>query len=63
MLHSTDLPPELEPRVAKIDSAISIRFATDYIRTSLFDEKQNNVRIAAGLIYRFGGEVKSTKSR
>jgi phosphoglycerate dehydrogenase-like enzyme len=29
VLHSTDLPPELEPRVAKIDSAISIRFATD----------------------------------
>jgi opacity protein-like surface antigen len=40
-----------------ITRPIGIRFATDYIRTSLFDEKQNNVRIAVGLIYRFGGDV------
>jgi opacity protein-like surface antigen len=42
-----------------ISKPIGIRFAADYIRTSLFDQKQNNVRIATGLIYRFGGEVKS----
>lgn len=37
---------------------IGVRFATDYIRTSLFDKKQNNVRIAVGLIYRFGPEMR-----
>lgn len=42
-----------------ITKPVGIRFATDYIRTSLFDKNQNNVRIATGLIYRFGGEVKS----
>jgi opacity protein-like surface antigen len=42
-----------------ISKPIGIRFATDYIRTGLFDQKQNNVRIAFGLIYRFGGEIRS----
>jgi opacity protein-like surface antigen len=42
-----------------VSTPIGIRFTSDYIRTSLFDEKQNNVRIAVGLIYRFGGEVRS----
>lgn len=41
-----------------ISKPIGIRFTTDYIRTSLFDKKQNNVRIAFGLIYRFGEEVR-----
>jgi opacity protein-like surface antigen len=42
-----------------VSKPVGIRFAADYIRTSLFDKKQNNIRIATGLIYRFGGEVKS----
>ena len=42
-----------------VSKPVGIRFAADYIRTSLFDKDQNNVRIATGLIYRFGGEVKS----
>jgi opacity protein-like surface antigen len=42
-----------------ISKPVGIRIATDYIRTSLFDKKQNNIRIATGLIYRFGGEVKT----
>lgn len=42
-----------------ITKPIGIRVATDYIRTPLFGERQNNIRIGFGLIYRFGGEVKS----
>jgi opacity protein-like surface antigen len=42
-----------------VSRPIGIRFATDYIRTSLFDKKQNNVRIAFGLIYRFGPEMRT----
>jgi len=44
-----------------ISKPIGIRFATDFIHTSLFDGKQNNIRIATGLIYRFGGDVKTSK--
>jgi opacity protein-like surface antigen len=40
-----------------ITKPIGIRWASDYIRTSLFDKDQNNFRMAFGLIYRFGGEV------
>lgn len=42
-----------------ITRPIGIRFATDYIRTPLFGARQNNVRIGFGLIYRFGGDVKT----
>ena len=42
-----------------VSKPIGIRVAADYIRTGLFDTHQNNVRVAFGLIYRFGGEVKS----
>jgi len=40
-----------------ITKPIGIRFATDFIHTSLFGDTQNNIRIATGLIYRFGGPV------
>jgi len=40
-----------------ISTPIGIRVATDYIRTGLFGEHQNNVRVAFGLIYRFGGAI------
>lgn len=46
-----------------ITKPIGIRWATDYIRTSLFDKDQNNFRMAFGLIYRFGGEVEQKKSK
>jgi len=36
---------------------VAFRFTTDYIRTGLFASHQNNVRIATGIIYRFGGEI------
>lgn len=40
-----------------LSAPIGLRVSTDYIRTSLFDQKQNNVRVSFGLIYRFGGEM------
>jgi len=44
-----------------VSKPIGIRFATDFIHTKLFGESQNNVRIATGLIYRFGGPVEKSK--
>jgi hypothetical protein len=37
--------------------AYALRFTADFIRTPFFGQRQNNVRIAAGLVHRFGGEV------
>jgi opacity protein-like surface antigen len=40
-----------------ISRPIGIRVATEYIRTKIFDEHQNNVRVVTGLIYRFGHDI------
>ena len=35
----------------------AVRASCDYIRTALFGDRQNNVRISTGLVRRFGGPV------
>jgi len=42
-----------------MDFALTSRFAVrvfqvDYLRTSLFSEKQNNLRFSTGLVYQWG---------
>jgi len=41
-----------------LSKPIGLRISTEYIRTPLFGERQNNLRAGFGLIYRFGGEIK-----
>lgn len=36
-----------------ISRHLGVRVAADWLRTSSFDEKQNNVRTTAGLVYHF----------
>lgn len=40
-----------------VSKPIGVRIASEWIRTPLNHERQNNARIGFGLIYRFGGEV------
>jgi opacity protein-like surface antigen len=44
-----------------LSKPIGVRVALDFIRTPLFGDRQNNVRVGFGLIYRFGGPALKNK--
>jgi opacity protein-like surface antigen len=44
-----------------LSKPIGVRVALDYIRTPLFGDRQNNIRVGVGLIYRFGGPALKSK--